>query len=82
MNNVEFEEERSTTTYEKEPDFLPALVIRFSRGKVENEKQANVVLVIIAGIIFLISMYIAFFGGAKTNQFPDSAVNTNYGKNV
>lgn len=74
MDNVQFEEQQRTTVYTNEPSFLPSLVMRYSRGKVETETQANLILLVIAGVIFLISMFIAFSGGTTANKVPDEVI--------
>jgi len=74
MDNVQFEEQQRTTVYTREPSFLTSLVIKYSRGKVETETQANLILLVIAGIIFLISMFIAFSSGTTTSKVPDAVI--------
>lgn len=74
MENVQFEEQQRVPTYTREPSFLPSLVIKYSRGKVETENQANLVLLVIAACIFIISLFIAFSGGTTTSRVPDAVI--------
>jgi len=74
MDNVQFEEQQRASAYTKEPSFLPSLVMRYSRGKVETETHANLILLVIAGVIFLISMFIAFSGGTPSKKVPDEVI--------
>jgi len=75
MENVQFEEQQQNfETYTRKPAFLPSLLIRYSRGKIETENQANLILLIVAVVIFSISMFIAFSGGTKTTKVPDAMI--------
>jgi hypothetical protein len=65
MEDVEFEEPKTYTITARKTPFLVGLVMRFSRGKIETEIQANITLLFLAGIIFLLSFFVSFFGNDK-----------------
>ena len=68
MKGVEFEEQKQDyNVYGQKVAFLPSLVIKYSRGKVETENQANLVLLVIIAIIFLIVIFIGFSDGSSGN---------------
>ena len=46
--------------------FLIRLVIRLSQGRIQEEKQANYVLLVIIGILFLITILIFFLSGPSS----------------
>ena len=48
--------------------FLTRLILRFSSGKIKNEKQAQIVLLMVVFLIIIISSIIIFNGGQKTSE--------------
>jgi len=68
MKGVEFEEQQHSVTNERRYSFLPTLVIRYSRGKIETETQANLLLLVIAGIIFVLAIFVGFSADSSKNN--------------
>lgn len=52
----------------KKTGALTEMVIKYSHGKIENEKQANVVLVVLATIIFILAIILRPSGGVKVSS--------------
>lgn len=48
---------------------LTRFVIRIFRGRIENEKQANIVLIILAVCMFIITIIVLFGGGGSPAAF-------------
>ncbi len=77
MERIEFEEQKqSCNTDVQKIAFLPSLLIRYSRGKIETEKQANLILLVISGIIFLLAIFFGSRSSTPNVKIPDSVTNT------
>jgi hypothetical protein len=57
---VEFEQYRAAQTSGHQNSKMVAFVINHSGGAIKDEKQANAVLLVLAVVIFLISLYFWF----------------------
>lgn len=68
MEGVEFEETKYQTNTARKIAFLPRLVMKYSRGKIETEMQANFVLVVSAVIIFLMAVFMGTSDGVNTRD--------------
>jgi hypothetical protein len=58
----------------KKTGALTEMVIKYSRGKIENEKQANIVLLASVIIIFAITIFVGTRGGTTKTIVPDSVM--------
>jgi hypothetical protein len=71
MGDVEFEEPKEYTTITRKPSFLVRFVMSCSRGKIETEAQANIVLFVFSVIVFLVAIFVGF-----SNQKKPTEINT------
>jgi hypothetical protein len=69
VSGVTFGEQKNPSFHTiKKTGALTELVIKYSHGKIENEKQANVVLVVLAVFIFILAIILRPSGGVKVSS--------------
>lgn len=76
-NEENQETPQQTSQWESSDEYgmITRLVIRFFGGRIENEQQANFVLVIVAVIIFVISFFILTNPFGNTRPVPPGIIN-------
>ena len=66
ISGVDFHEHRkSLIQTNKKNGMITEMVIKYSRGKIENEKQANIVLIALTVIIFILAFVLWPSGKVK-----------------
>jgi hypothetical protein len=69
ISGVDFHEQRKSLLHtDKKNGVITEMVIKYSRGKIENEKQANIVLIALMVIIFALAIFVSTRGGPTSQQ--------------
>lgn len=74
MEGVEFEEQQHPILAKRKIPLFLRLVIKYSRGKIRTELQANLVLLCFAGIFFLMAIFIGASENAPEYAVPENII--------